>query len=294
MNKMTRFFTKSARRVFDLVMGNGLMQDENTAEGGEVFITPGMPELLRSVAAQGAVLLENSVLPFASGSKVAVFGRVQCDWFCFGYGSGGDVNFPYSVGLLEALRRCEHLTPEEKTASVYETWVRENPADHGVWGRWPGFHPEMPVTPQLVRQAKQNADQAVIVIGRSSGEDRENALEPGSYYLTAEEKQMLKAVTAAFPQAVLVLNIGSIIDLSFVFINSRISSIPLPFTALITNTVKPDSLYISAIRSASSGSISFFVITITGSILLNSAIEMSLSTVERTGDGEAAAMVTNM
>ena len=182
----------------------------------EKTVTPGMPELLRHAGAQGAVLLENSVLPFSSGTKVAVFGRVQCDWFCFGYGSGGDVNFPYSVGLLEALRNCEALIPEEKTASVYETWVRENPANHGVWGRWPRFHPEMPVTPQLVHEARQNTDQAIIVIGRSSGEDRENALEPGSYYLTVEEKQMLKAVTASFPQAVLVLNIGSVMDLSFV------------------------------------------------------------------------------
>ena len=182
----------------------------------EKVITPGMPELLRHAGAQGAVLLENSVLPFASGTKVAVFGRVQCDWFCFGYGSGGDVNFPYSVNLLDALRSCEDLSPEEKTASVYETWIRENPADHGVWGRWPRSHPEMPVTPQLVRQARQATDQAIIVIGRSSGEDRENVLEPGSYYLTDDEKQMLRQVTAAFPQAVLVLNIGSIIDLSFV------------------------------------------------------------------------------
>ena len=31
-------------------------------------VTPGMPELLRSVAAQGAVLLENRVLPFPEGS----------------------------------------------------------------------------------------------------------------------------------------------------------------------------------------------------------------------------------
>ena len=41
----------------------------------------------------------------------------------------------------------------------------------------------MPVTAPLVERAAENSDQAVIVLGRSSGEDRENVLEPGSYYL---------------------------------------------------------------------------------------------------------------
>ena len=182
----------------------------------EKNVTPGMPELLRSAAAQGAVLLENQVLPFEKNAKVAVFGRVQLDWFCAGYGSGGDVNYPYSVNLLEGLRNCRSLRVDERIAGVYENWVRENPADHGVWGRWPRFHPEMPVTRELVRQAKVNSRYAVIVIGRASGEDRENTLEKGSYYLTDEEKEMLKQVTAAFPDAVLVLNIGSAMDLSFV------------------------------------------------------------------------------
>ena len=205
MKKLVEFGT-------NLVVPLAQTQDHHNPDK---VITPGMPELLRHAAAQGAVLLENRVLPFAPGTKVAVFGRVQKDWFCTGYGSGGDVNYPYSVGLLEGLRGCELLKVDERVAAVYEKWIQENPADHGVWGRWPRFHPEMPVSAGLVRQAKQNSSHAVIVIGRSSGEDRENVLEPGSYYLTDEEKEMLRQVTAAYPDAVLVLNIGSIIDMSF-------------------------------------------------------------------------------
>lgn len=182
----------------------------------EKIITPGMPELLRHAAAQGAVLLENRVLPLQEGATVAVFGRVQSDWFCTGYGSGGDVNYPYSIGLLEGLRNCPQVRVNEQIASVYEDWIRENPANHGVWGNWPRFHPEMPVTESLVRQAKQASEHAVIVIGRASGEDRENTLEKGSYFLTDEEEQMLRQVTAAYPDAVLVMNIGSIMDLSFI------------------------------------------------------------------------------
>lgn len=179
------------------------------------IITPGMPELLRNVAAQTAVLLENRVLPLAAGTKVSVFGRVQLDWFATGYGSGGDVNTPYIVNLLDGLRSCEDIHVNDGIAEIYEHWTVENPANHGIWGNWPRSHPEMPVTPELVRNAKAHSDQAIIVIGRSSGEDRENVLAPGSYYLTGEEKTMLKHVTAAFPDAVLLLNIGSVMDLSF-------------------------------------------------------------------------------
>ena len=196
-------------------MFNSLVQVESRHNPDKI-ITPGMPELLRCAAAQTAVLLENRTLPLAEGSKVSVFGRIQLDWFATGYGSGGDVNTPYVVNLLHALRRCDKLRVNEGIAEIYERWVVENPANHGIWGMWPRSHPEMPVTADLVRQAKQHSDQAVIVIGRSSGEDREAVLEPGSYYLTSEEENMIRHVTAAFPDAVLLLNIGTLMDLSFV------------------------------------------------------------------------------
>lgn len=193
---------------------NTLIQVEGQ-HNPEKIITPGMPELLRSTAAQTAVLLENRVLPLAANTKVSVFGRVQIDWFATGYGSGGDVNAPYIVHLLKALRGCEELHINESLAETYERWVVEHPVEKSVWGRWPRSHPEMPVTAELVRQARKHSDQAVIVIGRASGEDREAVLEPGSFYLTKEETEMLRQVTAAFPDAVLLLNIGSVMDLSF-------------------------------------------------------------------------------
>lgn len=174
-----------------------------------------MPALLRRVAAEGAVLLENRVLPLEKGTRVSLFGRGQQDYFYTGYGSGGDVNAPYTVSPLEGLRGCEDLLVNEDLAAVYGDWIRDNAEKESGWGAWPRFHPEMPVTAPLVERAAENSDQAVIVLGRASGEDRENVLEPGSYYLTDGEKQMLAAVTARFPDAVLLLNIGAMIDLNF-------------------------------------------------------------------------------
>ena len=193
---------------------NALAQTE-AHHNPEKTVTPGMPECLRSVAAQTAVLLENRVLPLNTGTRISVFGRTQIDWFATGYGSGGDVNTPYIVNLLEGLRDCEALSVNEGTATAYERWCVENPANHGVWGKWSRSHPEMPVTAEFVHSARQHSDQAVIVLGRSSGEDRENVPEPGSFYLTEAEKDMLRQVTTQFPDAILLLNIGAIMDLSF-------------------------------------------------------------------------------
>ncbi len=181
----------------------------------EKLITPGMPELLRSVAAQTAVLLENRVLPLAAGTNVSIFGRTQIDWFATGYGSGGDVNAPYIVNLLEGLRECDRLQVNEGIAQLYERWVVENPAMAGTWYKWPKSHPEMPVTAELVQQARKHSDQAIIVLGRCNGETQDNTLTPGGYYLAKEEQEMLWQVTASFPDAVLLLNMGNLMDLSF-------------------------------------------------------------------------------
>lgn len=178
-------------------------------------VTPGMPEALRTAAAQGAVLLENKVLPLKLGTRVSLFGRVQCNYFFTGYGSGGDVNAPYSVNLLQGLRGCSRLSVNEVLAKEYEAWCSSHPIEDSAWGKWPRHYEEMPLSVSQISAARGRSDQAVIVLGRSSGEDRENVLEPGSFLLTEQERTLLRQVTSIFPSAVLVLNIGAVMDLSF-------------------------------------------------------------------------------
>ncbi|MBQ8503538.1 MAG: glycoside hydrolase family 3 protein [Clostridia bacterium] len=195
---------------------NSLAQAEVVRKNEPKVITEGMPGLLRYVASQGAVLLENDgALPLKKGTRVSVFGRVQNDWFYTGYGSGGDVNKPYAVNLLEGMRKCEELELNEALASVYEAWCEANPVDHGYWGHWPRFYPEMPLYEKTVKKSAERTDCAVVVIGRSSGEDRENALEKGSYFVTDDELDMLRKVTSEFEKTIVLLNIGSIMDLSW-------------------------------------------------------------------------------
>lgn len=215
---MSSLLTKTVNTVTKIVSKfTGLSQEETERESIEKTVTPGMPALLRRAAAEGAVLLKNNgVLPLAHGTAVSLFGRVQLEWFYTGYGSGGDVNKPYAVNLADGIRACTELKLNETLAEKYVQWNAQNPIDHGFWAHWPRFYPEMPLSEAQTAQAAANSDCAVVSIGRSSGEDRENTLEKGSFYLTDEECSMLSLVTAHFQKTVVLLNIGSIMDLSWI------------------------------------------------------------------------------
>ncbi len=216
MSKFTEKIVVGVMKLGMKISGADVSQEEAMQALGEVTITDGMPEILREAAGETAVLLENNgVLPFKKGSRVSVFGRVQKDWFFTGYGSGGDVKKPYGVNLIDGLKNCEDLSLNTELSDLYEKWSDENPIDHGVWGHWPRCYPEMPLTVDLVKKAKENSDNAVFVIGRSSGEDRENTLEKGSFYVTDEERTALHRVCEQFDNVTVLLNIGSVMDMSW-------------------------------------------------------------------------------
>jgi len=197
----------------------GLEQELITEIEGERVYTPGVKRLARKSAAEGCVLLENNgVLPLRKGKMISVFGRCQADTFYVGYGSGGNVHPPEKVSVLTGLRNCADISINEEVAQVYTEWCgrKENLADPGKeWGKWPYFYPEMPLDEKFVADAAAKTETAVILIGRAAGEERENYLGEGSYYLTAEEKRMLSLVTNAFDKTVVILNCGNIIDMEW-------------------------------------------------------------------------------
>lgn len=208
-NKLGNLVTKTVVKV------SSLAQATLDRSGTEKTVTSGMPELLREVAAQGAVLLKNDgTLPLKDGSRVSLFGRCSSNWFYVGYGSGGDVNNPYEVSLTEGIRNCDKLCLNEKLAKVYSDYDEENPINHGFWGFWPLCIPEMPLDNDTLATAVKESDVAVVTIGRSSGEDRDCKYKKGSYLLTEQERELLDKVTENFGKVVVLLNVGNIIDMS--------------------------------------------------------------------------------
>lgn len=192
-------------------------QDENGNTNVEKTITDGMPELARQAAAEGAVLLKNdNVLPLKEGTTVSLFGRTYKDYFFVGYGSGGDVIRPYNIDIAEGIESCDKLNLNYTLHNIYTEWREKNPVSHGYWAHWPLRYWEMPLSDETVKNARANSDVAVVTIGRSSGEDRDCDLENGSYFLHDEEIEMLDLVTSYFEKVVVLLNVGNIIDMSWV------------------------------------------------------------------------------
>ena len=193
-------------------------QTSNAKERIEIPPADGIAELCRLSAAEGCVLLknENNILPLSKERTLSVFGRVQNNTFFVGYGSGGDVNAHYNVSIMEALQNSNDITINPVLSQIYADWCKENPVNDGFWGHWPMCYDEMPVEDEIVKNAAENSDTAMVVIGRAAGEDRENTLTKGSFYLTDEEDELLKKVSTSFEKTVVVLNIGSIFDFSWV------------------------------------------------------------------------------
>ena len=174
--------------------------------------------LARQAAAEGCVLLENknNTLPLAEGETCAVFGRTQFEYYKSGTGSGGLVNTSYVHDLDYALTESS-LIIDEEVKTAYKNWLKDHPFDLGNgWAQEPWCQVEMPLSDELVSSAASRCQTALIVIGRTAGEDRDNAAEKGSWYLTDGEEAMLEIVCRHFSRTVVILNVGNIIDMSFV------------------------------------------------------------------------------
>lgn len=179
----------------------------------------GISDKARQTAAEGCVLLRNEhqALPLERGCRVAIFGRAQMNYFKSGLGSGGLVNVRYVKGVWEALSEEADVMLDFPLRAVYERWTQEHPFDMGDgWAAHPWFQQEMPLTEEQVTLASQRNDAALILLGRTAGEDRDNSVSPGSWLLTAEEEEMLALVCRHFPRSIVLLNVGNIIDMSWV------------------------------------------------------------------------------
>ncbi|MBQ7835558.1 MAG: glycoside hydrolase family 3 protein [Ruminiclostridium sp.] len=170
------------------------------------------------VVSEGIVMLknENNALPLDINEEVAIFGRIQFDYYKSGTGSGGMVNVTKVTGIPEGLSDCG-VKINKELSDVYEKWILENPFDIGEgWGGEPWSQKEMSLDDELVKRVAQSSRTALVIIGRTAGEEQENKVEEGSYLLTSAEKEMLSKVCGAFEKTVVLLNVGNLVDLEYI------------------------------------------------------------------------------
>mgnify|MGYP000287808421 FL=1 len=175
-------------------------------------------ETAASAVAEGIVMLknDNGALPLSKDEVVSVFGRIQLHYYKSGTGSGGMVNVSKVTGIVDGLLESG-VKLNEELLNVYKKWDEENPYDLGDgWGNEPWSQVEMPLDEQLVADAAQKGSTAIVIIGRTAGEEMDATLTEGSFLLTALEKDMLSKVRKAFEKVVVLLNVGGLIDMSFV------------------------------------------------------------------------------
>lgn len=168
------------------------------------------------MVAEGIVMLknENNALPLDTDKEVAVFGRIQFHYYKSGTGSGGMVNVTKVVNILDGLVD-NGIKVNEKLLDTYRKWDKENPFDLGEgWGGEPWSQKEMPLDEGLVKETAKSCETAIVIIGRTAGEEQDNRLEAGSYLLSDDEIEMLTVVREHFKKVVLLLNVGNIIDMT--------------------------------------------------------------------------------
>lgn len=175
-------------------------------------------QVARSIATEGMVLLKNTdnSLPMVGAKKVALFGNTSYNLIAGGTGSG-DVNKPYVISLEQGFTNAGYQV-NESLAKLYRKYITEQkakqPSAELAFFAPPPI-PEITLNTTLMNTLANEADVAVVTIGRNAGEggDRKVA---GDFTLTTAEQAMLTAVATSFhkkgKKMIVVLNIGGVIE----------------------------------------------------------------------------------
>ena len=189
-----------------------------TVNWRELPETPYKPlaELSRRMSAESCVLLknDNNVLPLEDNENAAIFGRCQIDYMKCGLGSGGLVRTEYVVNILDGMQNSGKVKVYEPLANEYREFVANNPlvTDNGMYKYITEYVPD----DETIKKAAEENSVAIIVIGRTIGEGCDTEIVPNQWYLSAEEETLLQRVTSSFKKTVVLINSGSIMDMSWV------------------------------------------------------------------------------
>ncbi|MDR1347930.1 MAG: beta-glucosidase [Prevotellaceae bacterium] len=179
-------------------------------------------EITRQSATEGIILLKNnSALPFTPAVKqIATFGITSYEFISGGTGSG-DVNEAYTVSLGDGLINAGYQINEELKAEYLKHIAAENEKNKPDPGNpFAAFMPkvrpgEFVPGADILNKTTQEADVALITVGRNSGEFLDRKLD-NDFNLSEAEQKLIKDVCETFHAAgkkvVVILNIGGVIE----------------------------------------------------------------------------------
>jgi beta-glucosidase len=193
--------------------------------------------LSKRVEVESAVLLRNeeNVLPFSRDTKkVNVFGWASTEWIGGGSGSGGVTSV--EMDLLQALNSYG-IETNTALSEMYEAFQSEREYTSTLHS-WPEqscrlYEPSIQdteyYTEELLAEAEQFSDTAIVVIGRISGESndatqtqykcvssKDEIVEDATRTyldLSTEEMELLTYVGATYQNVVVLLNVANVMTL---------------------------------------------------------------------------------
>lgn len=231
--------TGPLRTMLDLVSGRGTIEEATSEEA---------KDLVADIAREGIVLLkdEDNILPMAANSKLNVFGWASTNPIYGGAGSGS-LNDAYpTTSLIEGLNLAGIETNGELT-KFYSDYKADRPVVGMFEQDWTLPEPAGSLyTDELVGQAKEYSDTAMIVIGRGGGEGADlptdmarlvnetnqgtkkdsiyddslnegNDWDEGDHFLqlSNREEEMVEIVCSNFDNVILVYNGSNAFELGF-------------------------------------------------------------------------------
>jgi len=179
---------------------------------------------VRKLAGECVVVLENDgALPIEEPCKVALFGNGARHTIKGGTGSG-DVNSRYVVNIDEGLKEAGFEITTGAWLDEYDAIVKKHLEDYMAEVRrrcentgyneitvMLEFAPSIPHMPLI--DTSDDADTAIYVLSRDSGEGYDRKADKGDFFLTDEEEEAFETITTAYARSILVLNVGGIISL---------------------------------------------------------------------------------
>lgn len=215
--------------LISLATGNGTVSEKTAEEAKEVA---------QQVAEEGFVLLKNddSFLPLQNISKLNLFGWAASNPVYGGSGSGG-INQLYEIVSLQKGIEDAGFEVNQELLDFYSAYTSDRPEMSIQKQSW--TLPEPPVSTysqEMIENAKNFSDTAVIVISRAAGEGHNDMpmdmsqakyddnspdykdFEAGEHYLqlSQSEKDMVNLVCENFENVVVLYNGTNPIEMGFV------------------------------------------------------------------------------
>lgn len=223
--------------LIGLATGNGTLSDETNEEAAEVA---------EEIMEDGIVLLKNeSLLPLNETKKLNIFGWESINPAYGGAGSGG-INDLYDIVSLNQGLENAGFSINQELVDFYNNYGADNPEMSIQKQSW--TLPEPPVdtySDELIKNAKEYSDVAVVVLSRKAGEghndipmdvskaaydnnsDKYDDFPEGEHYLqlSQTEKDMVDMVCSNFDDVIVIYNGANQFELGFVDEYPQIKSV---------------------------------------------------------------------